>query len=773
MSPEQHVGEPCDARSDQYSFCLSLAEAIYGVRPPTDRPATEFRLPASTKVPARLRAALERGLSREREARFPSMEALLQVLEHDHHRGRRVRWLAIAAGCVVLGAFGFGYAVERGGREEVCEGADRKLAAVWNPIIAARLEGAFAATKQPDAALAWRRAREELDRYGRGWVAMRTEACEATRVHGDQSEELMDRRMACLGHRLEDFQATIDVLLHADGKVVLDAARIASADPPLAECSDATALEAIVRVPSDPVVRAKVDDVYSQLARVEATMEAGNYHSMLPELEAIVAAARATDYGPVIARAGRLLGSLQGGLGHWDPASTNLRAAYVTAVAAGDRLEAARIAAALIQYLGAIRERRDEGAWWADLARAELRGVGESGRDVAGRVEFAYADLMVHQARFDQAAAALDRVVAVWTATRGPESSSLLWVALTRGEAMRGQGKIVEALAAFRDLQRRAETVLGSSHPLVADVHSQMASTLDHLQRFREEIAEYRIAIAIMDRSTPPGLDMAALHQSLAGALARVRDDDEALSEYRAALTIEERLGDGEGMVAARAHSGIGTVFEYEGKYHEALEEHATALAILEKTVGPDAMETGHVYQNRASVLRELGRFDEALAELAKFRTIAIKALGHDHPEVAGASVAIAEVLEAKRQLPQALAELGPALTIFEAAIGPDAPYTAWVRISRARLQLRLHEQAEQALPAIDRGLTVLEGAGDGEHLAEAQFAIADALVDRDHARAVGLARRARGYFATRPKDPATIATLGQIDRWLAGHDRS
>src|SRR6185369_3284291 len=33
MAPEQHVGRPLDARTDQYSFCLALYEGLYGQRP--------------------------------------------------------------------------------------------------------------------------------------------------------------------------------------------------------------------------------------------------------------------------------------------------------------------------------------------------------------------------------------------------------------------------------------------------------------------------------------------------------------------------------------------------------------------------------------------------------------------------------------------------------------------------------------------------------------------------------------------------------------------
>ena len=99
MAPEQFLRRPTDARTDQFSFCVSLHEALYGERPfPSGSLSTLFeavvagrvREPAQkARAPSFLRKLLLRGLSAEPGARFPSMKALLEALRYDPVRRRR------------------------------------------------------------------------------------------------------------------------------------------------------------------------------------------------------------------------------------------------------------------------------------------------------------------------------------------------------------------------------------------------------------------------------------------------------------------------------------------------------------------------------------------------------------------------------------------------------------------------------------------------------------------------------------------------------------
>ncbi|WP_163779433.1 protein kinase domain-containing protein, partial [Myxococcus vastator] len=100
MSPEQHAGRAVDARSDQYSFCVALHEALHGERP-GHLPASAA--PRTSSVPRHVRTALARGLANAPEDRFPSMEALMAVLSQPSSAwgGRGILALA-GAGCLVV-----------------------------------------------------------------------------------------------------------------------------------------------------------------------------------------------------------------------------------------------------------------------------------------------------------------------------------------------------------------------------------------------------------------------------------------------------------------------------------------------------------------------------------------------------------------------------------------------------------------------------------------------------------------------------------------------
>ncbi|MBS2029277.1 MAG: protein kinase [Deltaproteobacteria bacterium] len=104
MAPEQLEGKPADARSDQFAWCIGLAEALTGKRPFDGTDAASLhasiaRGPRLDGVPTAIRRVLARGLSIDPASRFPSMDALLDALEATQRR-RIARW--VAGGAIAL-----------------------------------------------------------------------------------------------------------------------------------------------------------------------------------------------------------------------------------------------------------------------------------------------------------------------------------------------------------------------------------------------------------------------------------------------------------------------------------------------------------------------------------------------------------------------------------------------------------------------------------------------------------------------------------------------
>jgi hypothetical protein len=110
MAPEQHEGLAADERSDQFSFCVALYQALYGDWPFPGKSAIALadaviagRMqppPRSASVPARLRRILLRGLATDPEARYASMNALLADLAAKP--GRPLRRALLGAGVLAL-----------------------------------------------------------------------------------------------------------------------------------------------------------------------------------------------------------------------------------------------------------------------------------------------------------------------------------------------------------------------------------------------------------------------------------------------------------------------------------------------------------------------------------------------------------------------------------------------------------------------------------------------------------------------------------------------
>jgi tetratricopeptide (TPR) repeat protein len=736
MAPEQLAGRTPDARSDQFSFCVALYEALYGERPFAGDTIGELaeaiehgsvrEPPKKASVPAFLRRSLLRGLAARPEDRFPSMDALLSALGKDPAAARRRAAVAAVTMVSVAALSAGGYHLQHA-RSAVCSGATLKLGGIWDPPRKAAIKTAFLSTGLPYAEHTWASVERILDDYGRHYTAMHTEACEATRVRGEQSEEVLDLRMMCLSQRLSELKASSDLYTGADREVVKSAVDVALGLSSLEGCADVEALKAPMRPPKDANARAQIEEVRGELARATVFEQSGRFEDGLKVAEVALERAQSTAYKPLEAEAFLALGRLQMLARQDAPAEKSLEDAFYAAWASRHDEVATGAAAFLTRHVGENLARLPDGFRWARLSRAVLSRSPSNPRN------------------------------------EGMLASHVALLLLA-------QGKYAEALAEQRRALTVREKALGPSHPEVAASHSSIGFALARAGQHAEALGEHRRALEMREKVLgPTHPDVAESHSYMGNVLVKLGRYDEALAEHRLALTIRENaLGQTHPLVST-SHNNIGIALGAQGKLEEALAEYRAALAISEKTLGPEHPSIAHRYSNIGIALGELGRYEEALTAFRRALAIQERGLGRDHPDMAMSYHNIGSVLRRQGRHAQAIGELRRALSIREKVLGADHPFVASTHGELGQTFLELHSFAE-AIEHLRRALVLIEVAEPRpERLGEYRFALAEALwgASRDCAAALELAQKAHDDYAKTPKREKPIA---EIDAWIAAH---
>lgn len=737
MAPEQLRGRPIDARSDQFSFCVALWEALRSERPYGGETAADLLAEVESgtvreggeRLPGWLRQTLLRGLRAAPAERFESMSELLRALSRDPARVRR-RWLRAAAALAGVGVLfaGLGYLQAR--RGQLCSGAERKVAAFWNAERKAVVRQAFLATGAAFAAPAWTAVERRIDAYTRDWSAAHREACEATRRRGEQSEDLLDRRMFCLDQRLREAEALAGLFARADRQVVAEAVDAAAGLAPLASCTDMAALRAKVPPPAAAPARARVAALGRELAQVKAQSAAGRYAAAVSAARPLVAKAAGLGYGPAAAEALFLAGDLEEKTGQLEPAEATLHRAVWKAEESADDEVKARAAIALVRVLGKgqnLFERADE---WAQLASATVLRL-DRHEELEAELAHELGVLRTAEGRYEEALAQHRRAVAMRRAV-APGSPALAASLGETGVDLFRLGRFDEAMAAFAEARTIQHAVLGADHPDLAGTLNRIGNI--HFMQGRDAEAVPLLSRALALREAAFGANHPLVADSLsnlANAYDLLTRYDEALALYRRALAVRiEVLGPRHADVGA-ALDNIGVVHHNLLRWSEALDYHRRALPIRQETLGRDHPKTAQCLHNIAAALTELGRGPEALRHAAEALAINERALGPGHPFVAEQLTAVASL---ERQL--------------------GKPEHVLERLRRA-LRILEKEEAEASLLALTR------------------FALAEALweLGPDRREATELARRARRELLSDPVlDGQDQRALARVEAWLAAH---
>jgi tetratricopeptide (TPR) repeat protein len=590
MPIEQMRGDATDARTDQFSFCAALWEGVFGARPYDGKSLEELERnlelgrpsepPAGHRVPKWLRALLHRGLQPKPEDRHANLTALLDEIERVPARTRRRRTAALAL--VATLAIAGGVAKVQRARSTVCAVTGQELLGVWDVPRRQAVARAFGST--PEAQRAFERTAQALDDYARRWLAVRGDACEATRVRGDQSEALLDLRMECLSQRRIELGAVVDLFSHADQKLIERGARTVEALSELATCSNAAALRAPVRPPSDGTTRARVEELRKRLAEARAQFAAGRYTESMAAVQALASDAAAVHYRPLEAEIFFERGMLHVRLGDYKAAEAAYRDALVAAEESGHDEEAARTAAALVGLLN-TDARYDEALGWARMAQAWMTRLGGAS-GVADVLQIYLGNVYEALGRLDEARAAYEAAIALREKEQGPESPSLGQPLIGLSNVVMEQGQWGKAISVLRRGLAIQEKALGPSHMDVAMTLTSLAFDLMHEDHLDEAQADAERAHAIFERVLGPQHYMTATALAARAAIQLARGKREGLALYRQALTLAERAVGADKPEVAAQRIDFAEALRKWGQPAEAIVQAQQAVAVDEKAVG-------------------------------------------------------------------------------------------------------------------------------------------------------------------------------------------
>jgi tetratricopeptide (TPR) repeat protein/tRNA A-37 threonylcarbamoyl transferase component Bud32 len=805
MSPEQHLRQRADAKSDQFAFCVALYEALWGVRPFPGRTAAEVRLavfrplptpPRSRRVPARLRRIVARGLSVDSDARYPDMPALLADLAQDPARAwRRV---ALAAGLALAGA-GVAAYFQIGGGVRCTHGADA-LAGVWDDARRTAARAAFLRTGVAYAAETWPKVQAELDAYATGWAAQRDEACAATHVRGEASAELLDLRNRCLDARLQAMDALVDALVTADAATVERALQGATGLAPLAACASEEFVRARVVPPADPSVSVEVERARELLVRAAALRDAGRPR----EAREIAAAVRRTSeplaYPPLQAEVLLELGRAEETTADYALAEEHLLQAYHLALAIGH--DAVATDAAIVLTL-VLHRRGDFAAAfaWSEHARSLVARTGHQPEQETihllyrsyaltrlqrhpEAVAAAERGLAIAESRFRASDPRIGRLIAglahanwtdwdseralelfrrsrdVYSATLGHDHPFVAASAINVSTILYSRYDYAGALAEVRPALAIMERAYGPDHPNVADALTNIGSLTFDMGRAGEALAAYERAAAILARRLGPA-DPRSLNNlvGLGNAQRVLGRLDDALGTTRRLLALQERRDPRDPVAVAKARLAVADVLADLRRRDEAEAEYAAALAVAEGL--GDAPSHLHALTGLARVARERG--DPVAAETLARRTLALDLPKGDLARQP-AQLELAEALLAQGRPLDAIGVCQPLLFELERRLGPDsyAGVGPLVCLGRAFLARAQHTAAIEDL---QRALAILDAADvRPSDRADVRVVLAEALRDRDPlARAAQLAAAAVDYRRAGPLFAGDAARLTRL----------
>ncbi|MEZ4450250.1 MAG: serine/threonine-protein kinase [Nannocystaceae bacterium] len=741
MAPEQWAGEVADARSDLFSFCVALWEALHGAHPFRGESIADLAIavtggrvqppPPGTRVPARIRRALARGLASQPHERWPSMRALLDELARDPTPARR-RWLA--AGVLGLGlALGLGgWRVERAAKIDACAREGATIREVWNADASLRAHEAIIATGIPSVAVNLASIDRKLDRFAAQWAETRERACVDATVEDDVDDDTYGRIVRCLEEQRDEAASLIETFTRADKAVALRGAAAAASLRPPALCTDRSwlgpygSISASLAGPAGALRRA--------FARVSALVSAGEFDEAARTARAAHDLAERLGIPLLLARADLSSGSVAQRRGDSLAAREALEAAYFRAGSLGADELASDAAARLTFVVGYRLAEPTTGRMWARLADMALARLDVGEADYR-RAVIANGRGVIELASGEDAEAEreLREVLRIAEAHYGPEHPSVAGALGNIGTMLWARGAYDEALALHRRSLEIRISVLGAEHPDVATDLNNIGANLQALGRVEEAVAIHERALKIrLESFGPESNEVGETLDNLCTLYLQINRGAESEATCRRAIEIRDRTFGPKSPHSGYARIGLITLERMRLASGHAAEADRV-IASIEEAFGPDNPDIAGPLNMRGWIALEDEHDPEtALALAERSRQLASRGTTRTEGVISLALIGEAE-LALGRPL-DAASTFSLALEDFAGREGADVRIASGLRFGLAR-----------ALIALGR-----DPAGAQRLAIEARQDLAD--------------------FLAPPLFPADALRLLEIDAWIRTH---
>lgn len=649
MPPEQLLGEDATEASDQYSFCLSLWEALTKQRAyprGTIKQLAQAKLsgapplPSARPVPRAILEAIQRGLHPQPSERWEHMDVLLAALDPGPQRSSARGLVAVAV--VALGGGVAAYAVSSSA-DDPCGAGQARIDSAWGDERRSALEDALVSAA-PFVRENWPRIESSLNGYADDWLTQYRDACEATHVRHEQSAFALDLRMTCLERRRRGLQATVDVLLDADTDVARRAQDVANALPPVSTCGDVERLVTTAPPPDDPADLAEIEAIEGELTGIDSLIHVRRTDAALAALDALVDRVDALGYAPLRIGVKRRRGAILARTGEDEAGIDELEEALALALETELWREASTVARTIARRRIGAAPLLGEAEIYADMALSLARSEAALPED---RWYAMRTLASVHQAqsRNDDALEEFERTRQLAKRTFGESSPQYAETSRAQAQLHARLGHYEEAEPLLAHALSVTEENRGVNHPDVADVLATFAILHGRQGEYEEAATLLERTVRIYNDAAGPDSPYTARARINYGvALKGLKRYEEARDQLVRAKDVFEKLHGKDHHRVADVLQSLGMLAALEKDYDAAVGHLERSTKIYEQTFGVMHLDVALFHQELGGVYRKMGRLDDAREQLETTLSIRSELGGPAHVHGDGA-LALAELL--------------------------------------------------------------------------------------------------------------------------------